>query len=447
MPSGKKTNFFVNLILIMNTEISKGVSRRQFLKTGLITTAAFTIIPRHVLGGKGYTAASDQITIGFIGTGKQARYLVTEFAKRAKVVAGCDVDTRKLERFKAITESLYTLAGSSAKGFKAVGDFRKIIDDKSIDAVVITTPDHWHAIGVIEAAKAGKDVYCEKPYSHTIEEGRLMVQAIDKYKRINQTGNMQRSRKDFRNACQLVRNGHIGEITEVKVCCGPPPKKFDLPGQPVPSNLNWDMWVGPAMFNNFHAELSPPLELDIYPNWRDYKEYGNGMVADWGAHMFDIAQWGLGMDHSGPVAIYPQDKDHKFLTLVYENGVKMTHEDFGRGYAVRFIGSKGVIDISRGFFETIPGNLTSHVFTDSEIKLHEVNDHYQNWLDCIRSREQPLCPAEIGHRTATVCFLTNIGYELQRPLKWDPVKEEFINDDEANKLRSGYLRKPWTMNF
>ena len=431
----------------MKQNYQKGISRRQFLGTGLAAAAAFTIIPRHVLGGNGFTAASDQITIGFIGTGKQARYLVTEFAKRAKVVAGSDVDSRKLDRFTAITEELYTKAGSSAKGFKAQKDFREIIGDKSIDAVVVTTPDHWHAYCTIEAAKAGKDVYCEKPYSHSIEEGRLMVQAIEKYKRINQTGNMQRSWKNFRNACQLVRNGHIGNITEVKVSCGPPPKKWDLPGQPVPSHLNWDMWVGPAVYNDFHEELSPPLEKDIFPNWRDYKEYGNGMTADWGAHMYDIAQWGLGMDDSGPVAIYPPDKDHKNLTLVYANGTEMTHEDFGRGYAVRFIGTKGVIDISREVFETLPGKLASHVFTDSEIKLKESNDHYQDFLDCIRSRQQPLCPAEIGHRTASVCFLTNIGYELKRPLKWDPLKEEFINDDEANSLRKGFQRKPWILSI
>jgi predicted dehydrogenase len=422
-----------------------GMSRRHFLGTGLAAAAAFTVIPRHVLGGSGFIAPSDQIAIGFLGTGKQARYLVTEFAKRARVIAGCDVDSRKLENFKVITEGLYTQAGTSAKGFKTCKDFREVLGNKEIDAVVIATPDHWHAVMVIEAAKAGKDVYCEKPYSHSIEEGRLMVQAVEKYKRINQTGNMQRSWKNFRDACQLVRNGLIGDISEVKVCCGPPPKKYDLGAETKPDYLDWEMWVGPAEFHEFNAELSPPLEKDIFPNWRNYREYGNGMTADWGAHMFDIAQWGLGMDDSGPVAIYPPDKDHKALTFVYGNGVTMTHEDFGRGYAVRFIGSKGIIDISRGFFEALPGNLTRRQFTDSEIKLYESNDHYQNWLDCIRTRQQPLCTAEIGHRTATVCFLANIGYELRRPLKWNPVKEEFENDAEANKLRSGYLRKPWTM--
>ncbi|MDR1153095.1 MAG: Gfo/Idh/MocA family oxidoreductase [Bacteroidales bacterium] len=422
------------------------MSRRHFLGAGLAAAAAFTVIPRHVLGGSGFIAPSDQITIGFLGTGKQSRHLVTEFAKRARVIAGCDVDSRKLENFKVITEGLYTKLGTSAKGFKTCKDFREVLGNKEIDAVVIATPDHWHAVMVIEAAKAGKDVYCEKPYSHSIEEGRLMVQAVEKYKRINQTGNMQRSWKNFRDACRLVRNGLIGDISEVKVCCGPPPKKYDLGAETKPAYLDWEMWVGPAEFHEFNAELSPPLERDIFPNWRNYREYGNGMTADWGAHMFDIAQWGLGMDDSGPVAIYPPDKDHKVLTFVYGNGVTMTHEDFGRGYAVRFIGSKGIIDISRGFFEALPGNLTRHQFADSEIKLYESNDHYQNWLDCIRTRQQPLCTAEIGHRTATVCFLANIGYELRRPLKWNPVKEEFENDAEANRLRSGYLRKPWTMN-
>ena len=426
-------------------EHQNGMSRRHFLGTGLAAVAAFTIVPRHVLGGNGFMPPSDQITIGFIGTGKQSRYLVTEFAKRAKVIAGCDVDSRKLERFKNITEEQYEKLGSSAKGFKTYKDFRELLKNKEIDAVVIATPDHWHAIQTIESAKAGKDVYCEKPYSHSIEEGRLMVQAIDKYQRVNQTGNMQRSWKDFRDACRLVRNGHIGDITEVKVCCGPPPKKYDLGPEPKPDYLDWEMWVGPAEFNPFNAELSPPLEVDIYPNWRNYKEYGGGMTADWGAHMFDIAQWGLGKDDSGPIAIYPPDKDHKHLTFVYDNGITMTHENFNRGYAVRFIGSKGIIDISRGFFETLPGNLAKHQFTDSEIKLYESNDHYQDWLDGIRARKQPISTAEIGHRTASVCFLANIGYELQRPLFWNPAKEEFVNDAEANKLRSGFVRKPWTL--
>ena len=421
------------------------MSRRRFLGSGLAAAAAITIVPRHVLGGSGIIAPSDQISLGFIGTGKQARGLIGSFANKSKIIAGCDVDSRKLDRFKTLTEEQYKRAGAANHTVKTFGDFRELLKVKEIDAVVISTPDHWHAIQTIESAKAGKDVFCEKPYSHNIEQGRLMAQAIEKYKRVNQTGNMQRSWKNFRVACQLVRNGHIGEVVEVKVSCGPPPKKYDLAAQPKPDYLDWEMWVGPAVFNPFNAELSPPLERDIFPNWRNYKEYGGGMTSDWGAHMFDIAQWGLGMDDSGPVAIYPPDKDHKHMTFVYANGVKMTHEDFGRGYAVRFIGRRGVIDISREFFETLPGKLVNHQFTDSEIKLYESNDHYQDWLDGIRARRQPISTAEIGHRTATVCFLANIGYELQRPLFWNPAKEEFVNDAEANKLRSGYVRKPWTL--
>jgi predicted dehydrogenase len=421
------------------------MSRRYFLGTGLAAAAAFTIVPRHVLGGSGFIPPNDQITLGFIGTGKQARDLQNQFVRKAKIIAGCDVDSRKLERFKTLGEARYQVLGLSSPAIKTYKDFRELLQNKEIDAVVIATPDHWHAIQTIEAAKAGKDVYCEKPYSHSIEEGRLMVQAIDKYKRVNQTGNMQRSWKNFREACQYVRNGYIGDIIEVKVSCGPPPKKYDLGAETKPDHLDWEMWVGPAVFNPFNAELSPPLERDIYPNWRDYKEYGNGMTADWGAHMFDIAQWGLGKDDSGPVAIYPPDKDHKHLTFYYDNGVKMTHEDFGRGYAVRFIGSRGVVDISREVFETLPANLSARGFKDSDVKLYESNDHYQDWLDCIRSRKQPISTAEIGHRTASVCFLANMGYELQRPLRWDPAKEEFVNDAEANKMRSGYLRKPWTL--
>lgn len=426
-------------------ENTKNLSRRQFLEAGLATAVALTVVPRHVLGGSGFIAPSDQITLGFIGTGRQSRDLFDSFAERAKIIAACDVDSRKLDYFKTKAELVYEKAGSPMKGFKTYADFRELLANKNIDAVVIATPDHWHAINVIEAAKAGKDIYCEKPYSHSIEEGRLMVSAVEKYKRINQTGNMQRSWKNFRNACSLVRNGHIGDILEIKVCCGPPPVPYNLPAETTPKYLDWEMWIGPAVFNPFHSELSPPLEMTHYPNWRNYKEYGNGMTADWGAHMFDIAQWGLGKDDCGPVAVYPPDKDHKYLTFVYDNGVKMTHEDFGRGYAVRFTGTKGVIDISRDFFETLPGELASHKSSDNEIKLYESDNHYQNWIDSIKSRNPTVSTAETGHRTATVCFLANIGYELQRPLYWDPVKEEFLNDVEANKLRSGYVRKPWSL--
>ena len=426
-------------------EHQNGMSRRHFLGTGLAAAAAFTIVPRHVLGGNGIIAPSDHISLGFIGTGKQARGLIGNFANKAKIIAGCEVDSRKLDRFKTLTEERYKRLGAANHTIKTYKDFRELLQNKEIDAVVITTPDHWHAIQTIEAAKAGKDVFCEKPFSHSIEQGRLMTQAIEKYKRINQVGSQQRSNKNFREACQLVRNGHIGDVIEVKVSVGPPPIKYDLAAEPKPDYLDWEMWIGPAVFNPFNAELSPPLERDVFPNWRNYAEYGGGMTSDWGAHMFDIAQWGLGMDDSGPVAIYPPDKDHKFLTFVYDNGVKMTHEDFGRGSGVRFIGTKGVIDISRGYFETLPGKLATHQFTDSEIKLYESADHYQDWLNCIRTRKQPICPAEIGHRTATVCYLTNIAYELKRPLKWNPVKEEFVNDAEANKLRSGFVRSPWKM--
>ena len=428
-------------------EQTNGMSRRHFLSTGLAATAALTVIPRHVLGGNGFLAPSDQITLGFIGTGKQLRDLSGSFAKRAKIIAGSDADSRKLERFKTVIEEHYSKLGSSAKGFKSYKDFRDLLKNKEIDAVVIGTPDHWHAILTIEAAKSGKDVYCEKPYSHSIEEGRLMVQAIEKYQRVNQVGSMQRSSKFFHDACKLVRNGHIGEVIEVKVSCGGPGIKCDLPTEPTPKNVDWEMWIGPAEFHGFNAILSPPAEDNNYPNWRKYKEYGNGGLSDWGAHMFDIAQWGLGMDHTGPVAVYPPDKDHKFLTFMYENGVKMTHEDFNRGAGVRFIGSKGIIDVSRGFLETLPSNIKEHQFTDTEIKLYESNDHYQDWLDGIRTRKQPICTAEIGHRTASVCYLASIAYELNRPLKWDPVKEEFVNDAEADKLRSGYLRKPWEMKI
>jgi predicted dehydrogenase len=272
-----------------------------------------------------------------------------------------------------------------------------------------------------------------------MEEGRAMVNAVKKYNRVLQVGNMQRSWRNFRHACELVRNGYIGQIQEIKVSVGPPPVKYNLQGQPVPKTLDWKQWIGPAPMNPSNEELAPPMEVRVYPNWRNYKEYGGGMVCDWGAHMFDIAQWAMGMDDSGPVEFIPVDDESlKPLTMRYANGTIMTHERFRKseGNAVRFIGSDGVIDISRNFLDTIPSKLQNHVIGDNETKLYESNDHYNDFLNAVKTRRQPISTAEIGHRTASLCQAVNICYELNRKLIWDPEKEEFLKDSEANELRS-----------
>jgi len=428
--------------------VSKQSGRRSFVKNGLQAAVAFTIIPRFVLGGKGYLAPSDRINLGFIGTGKQAKSLVNSFKNIAQTVAGADVDTKKLAAFQQLSEK-YQAASSQKgtyKGFTSYADFRQLLERKDIDAVVIATPDHWHAVQAVMAANAGKHVYCEKPMAHTVAEGRAMVNAMHRNKVVMQTGSMQRSWENFRHACELVRNGYIGNVKEVLVTVGDPGIACDLPAMDVPSYLNWNGWVGPAVFKPFNPELAPPIEQDIYPHWRNYKEYGGGILSDWGAHMFDIAQWGLGMDKSGPVKfIPPAGNATKGLTMIYENGVVMKHVDFGRGFAVRFIGDKGLLDISRDFIDSSPGNIALATLSSNDKRLYYSNDHYKDWLDCIKTGKQPICDVETGHRTSSVCCLANIAYWLRRPLDWDPQKEQFKHDAEANLLVKANIRGPWKL--
>ena len=431
----------------------KNISRRRFLKAGALGLSSFMIIPRNALGGTGFLAPSDQIVLGFIGTGKQAREsLLPPFVKRARVDAICDVDSVKMEYFRTVTESLYEKEGMKVKGIKLYGDFRELLANKEIDGVVIATPDHWHAVNLIEAVKAGKDVYCEKPFSHSIREGRCMADAVKKYGRVCQVGSMQRSWHNFWHACQLVRNGFLGDIQLIRVCTGDAssvlfPKQYDLKEQLCPGSLNWDMWIGPARYREYNEKLAPPLDINAWAQWRSYYDFGNGNVGDWGAHMFDVVQWALGKDNSGPVSVTPSGKNFEHLTYVYDNGIRVLYEDFHQGRGVQFIGSKGTLTITRELYETTPEELKSYQFSESEQTLYRSTDHYQNWLDCIKSRKQPVATAEIGHRTATIGHLALISNRLRRSLRWDPEKEEFLCDDEANGMMMGYLRRPWSLDF
>jgi predicted dehydrogenase len=423
-------------------------NRRKFLANAGRVTLAFTIVPRFVLGGKGWLAPSDRIQLGFIGTGKQGRGLLDAFADKASIVAGADADAKKLAQFQSLAEKAHaTAAGTNThKGFRSYAEFQELLERKDIDAVVIATPDHWHAVQTVMAANAGKHVYCEKPLAHSIEEGRAMVNAMTKNKKILQTGSMQRSWKNFRQACELVRNGYIGNIKEVLVNVGDAAIPCDLAAETVPGYLHWESWVGPASYRAYNAELSPPVEKDIFPNWRLFKEYGGGSVSDWGAHMFDIAQWGLGMDKTGPVKFLPPEGNAvKGLVMVYENGLQLKHQDFGRGYGVRFIGDRGSIDISRDYLDSNPVNVASASIKPGEKLLYNSDDHYIDWLNCIKTGKQPICDAETGHRTSSVCCLANIAYWLRKPLDWNPVTEQVTNSEEANRLTRAYIRATWKL--
>jgi predicted dehydrogenase len=431
----------------MEKNLANRESRRRFVKQSLQAGLAFTIVPRFVLG-RGYTAPSDRINLGFIGTGKQGKILLGYFQKntQTRVLAGCDVDSRKLESFQLLANKLAAEKSDTEtyKDLKLYADFRELLDRKDIDAVVIATPDHWHAVQSVMAADKGKHVYCEKPMAHSVGEGRAMVNAMKRNKVIMQTGSMQRSSDRFRDAVNLVRSGAIGKVKEVLVMVGEPAIPCDLPEMPVPANLNWDAWIGPSVVHSYHTELSPPLEQDIYPHWRNYKEYGGGLLSDWGAHMFDIAQWGLDMDRSGPVKFEPPTGNAvQGLTMTYKNGIVMRHVDFGRKYAVRFIGENGSIDVSRSFLDSKPENIITTQPGANAKKVYFSNNHYQDWIDGIKNNIQPICDVETGHRSSSVCALANIAYWLRRPLEWDPEKEQFKNDKEANALLMPRMRAPW----
>jgi predicted dehydrogenase len=433
----------------MDTENTSknAMNRRKFIEKASVMSA-FMIVPRFVLGGKGYTAPSDLVSLGFIGTGKQAFGLKGSFegTNEVKILAAADVYGTKVQRFVSEVNQYYAAQAGQNQyaGCKTYSDFRDLLARTDIDAVVIAVPDHWHSICAILAARAGKDIYCEKPLSLTINEGRAMVHESRKHKRVFQTGSMQRSWPEFRQAVELVRNGYIGDIQTVKVNVGPPPVPYNLAAEAMPDSLNWDFWLGPNTPQNYHHFLAPSLTDDFWAKWRDYKEFGGGGMTDWGAHMFDIAQWGLDMDDSGPVMVTPPDKDHPFLTYQYANGITMTHEPMGN-QGVTFVGSSGTVHVMRGTLETTPASLKDKVIGPDEKHVYQSPDHYKDFLQAMRNRTKPVADVEIGHRTATVCNIGNLAYDLKRPLQWNPHKEEFKNDDEANQQRGREMRKEWVV--
>jgi predicted dehydrogenase len=420
--------------------------RRQFIKNSSLFLGGISIVPRHVLG-RGFVAPSDKINLGVIGLGKQGIILSDRFLGRtqAQIVAGSDVWPAKCDNFKTKVQEFYAKSRNveSYTGVEAYADYQELLERKDIDGVIITTPDHWHAIQSIDAMNKGKDVYCEKPLTHRISDGQEMVKAAKENGTIVQVGSMQRSWYKFKTGQEMVSAGQIGEIKQVLVNAGDPARPYDLPVEPTPKALDWNKWCGPAPLVTYNELLAPEI-ITNYPKWRWFKEFAGGILADFGAHMFDIAQWYLGMDRSGPVHyIPPADRTAKRgLKMIYENGIEMIHQDFNRGYALRFIGTEGVLDVGRGFLETLPSKIVNaHPGSTNEKPFSGEGNHYQDWLSSMKTRIQPICDVETGHRTATVCNVANIAYELGRPLEWDPVAEKFKGDAEANGMCVGERRE------
>jgi predicted dehydrogenase len=422
-------------------------SRRQFLQRATAAALATPcLIPSSVWGAE--TSPNNRIVMGSIGVGTQGRGLLGGWLgnKEVQVVAVSDVDTTRREHSKKTIEDRYAQqTGSTYKGCDTYKDFRDLLARKDIDAVCIATPDHWHAIPVVMAADAGKDIYCEKPLSLTIYEARAMVNAVRRNQRVFQTGSMQRSSSEFLKACELVRNGRIGKVQEIYVSVGGPSKWCDLPEEEMEPGLDWEFWLGPAPKRPYNSVLSPRGVHKHFPNWRNYREYSGGGMTDWGAHHFDIAQWGLGMDESGPVEIIPPGvNDAKKLTYKYANGVVMHHGGLqGYPFGVVFVGENGKVCVDRGKFKAEPESLAADPIPENGLHLYKSRNHQQDFVQCIRSRQKPICDVEVGCRSVTVCHLGNLAYWNKRALKWDPAKERFVGDDEANTWLNPPKRAPW----
>lgn len=428
------------------------LNRRQFLTRSAAASAVAApfLLPSRVWSAAGDASPNNRLTLGFIGVGKQGRHLLQSFLPHSNVqiVAVNDVDTTRRMHHKKLVDEFYTTKqDQDFKGCAEYKDFREIINRKDIDAVVIATPDHWHAYPVVMAANAKKDIYCEKPLSLTIPEARAMANAVRKNNIVFQTGSMQRSSSEFWKACTLVRNGAIGPVREIYISIGGPSKPCDLPAEAMEPGLDWDFWLGQAPQRPYNSILSPRGVHDNFPDWRNYSEYSGGMMTDWGAHHFDIAQWGLGMDDSGPVEILPPNgQDVKRLTYKYANGTAMYHgglPDKKYGFGVVFVGDKGKICVDRGRFMAEPETIAEVKVEELPVKLYKSNNHYKDFVDCVRSRKRPICDVEVGARTATVCHLGNLAYWHKTPLKWDPKTEKFVDGAGNNQWLAREVRGPW----
>ncbi len=417
------------------------IDRRTFIKTSA-SIAAPLIVARSALGDDKKDAASERLRIGFIGVGTQNRGHVGYFLgqKDVQVLAVCDVDTKRRENAKKTVEQRYGEAIKSGqyKGCDAYTDFHDLIGRDDIDAVVIATPDHWHAAIALTALKAKKDVYCEKPLTLTIREAKLLIDATRKSERVFQVGSQQRSDREFRLACELVRGGRIGKLQAVYVNVGTSSRPCDLKEEPMEEGLDWDRWLGPAPERGYSSVLSPRGVHKHFPDWRQYREYSGGMMTDWGAHHFDIAQWGLGADDSGPVEVIPptDPKAGHGLKYVYANGVPVTHaEKYEKDKPVDgvvFVGSAGKVQVNRGKLTVIdPTDLLTEYSADREIHLYKSPGHQRDWLSCVKSRKRPICDVEIGARSVTVCHLGNIAYWTRERFKWDPKEWKFVEASAA----------------
>jgi len=425
-------------------------TRRQFLSVAGCALAAPLIIPRAVLAADDRPGANDRIGIGYIGAGRRANQLMGLPAE-GRIVAVADVDTERRE------------AVATKRNCRAYADYREMLDAADVDACIIATPDHWHVIPAMHACQAAKDVYLEKPLSLTIHEGRQLVKAVRKHGRVLQTGSQRRSMKNHRLGCEMVRSGLVGKVHTVLIMNYPSPWEAALPGQPVRSGLEWDTWCGPTEPVPYHDDI---FVQRSNPGWISLRPWSGGEMTGTGAHGFDQIQWALDTDDTGPVEIWCEGNDFEApvyqesesrdrgnrlasvgyrVRMRYANGVLIRLEPGESAAGATFIGPEGKIRIGNNTVDSNPEELVAHAAKDLKVRLPAIDNHMQNWFDCIKSRERPICDVEIGHRSAILCHLGNIARWAGRRLKWDPQTETFPDDSDANVFLDRPRRKGYEL--
>ena len=433
--------------------MSNKSSRREFVKRSASTVAgAFVIpyiIPSTALGMGGRLAPSDRVVMGVIGTGSQGKSDMRDFIRlkdQVQFIAVCDVDTGHQAEAKAMADKAYNNTDC-----RVYGDYREFLEKEKIDAVLIALPDHWHGLIYTAAANKKLDVYGEKPICRTIYDGQVIVNAVKKNKIIWQTGSWQRSQLNFRHAAELVINGRIGKIKSIEV--GLPDGNRGIGTPPimeVPKELNWEMWLGPAM--------KVPYRGTCHYEWRWILDYSGGQVTDWAGHHIDIANWGAGLENTGPIEIsgtgvYPREGLYDVpieydIMCKYANGIQMRVANQSRlshGAGATWFGEKGWINVDRGRSSASDPKILQEVIGENEIHLYKSDNHYQNFVDCVRSRKTTIAPIEVAYRAISVALLGEIAMTTGQIIQWDPVKEVIIGNPKASRLLRRSYREPWKL--
>ncbi|QDV45586.1 Inositol 2-dehydrogenase [Stieleria neptunia] len=439
------------------------IRRRGFLKASAASIACIgvpTIVPSYVLGKD---APSNTLRIGCIGTGRMGHGDMNACLRsgldpqtNAHIVAVCDLDRRRVEHARQQCDEIYSdkLTDRPGPTIEMFDDYRELLSREDIDGVTISTPDHWHALVAIAAAESGKAIYLQKPLTHTIAEGQKLVAAVRKNNVILQTGSQQRSDHRFRLACELVRSGRIGKLHTIRVQLPTDHGTGEDVTMSVPEQLNYDMWLGPTPRMPYTEHRVHPQSDFSRPGWLQIESYCRGMITGWGAHMFDIAQWGHDSDDSGPVEMEASGEfpDRGLFNVHtefqaegrYADGVNLLASS-GTPAGVTFEGDAGSIVVTRSSLTAQPGGILREPIGEGEVHLYHSDNHMQNFLQCMRTHQEPICPVEVGHRSNSICVITHLAMKLGRKLRWNPVTERFVDDQAANDMLDYEHRKPWTV--